>query len=163
MKYTIFEDSQQAIFAWFCGHMNRGACQPQVWSLLLIWRPYETLHGIYSSLKFCKNCKNSGLKCKLWVINYFFMELLYNCWILELKTKKSRSFKYHLSYSAVPNIRPCSLTIFTIIFHPARTFLACSLNECLQKIHPARLLQTAHSVISCILYSKLVLKDHARL
>ena len=98
MKYTIFEDSQQAIFAWFCGHMNRGACQPQVWSLLLIWRPYETLHGIYSSLKFCKNCKNSGLKCKLWVINYFFMELLYNCWILELKTKKSRSFKYYLSY-----------------------------------------------------------------
>ena len=98
MKYTIFEDSQQAIFAWFCGHMNRGACQPQVWSLLLIWRPYETLHGIYSSLKFCKNCKNSGLKCKLWVINYFFMELLYNCWILELKTKKSRSFKYYLPF-----------------------------------------------------------------
>ena len=98
MKYTIFEDSQQAIFAWFHNHINRVACQPQVWSLLLIWRPYETLHGIYSSLKFCKNCKNSGLKCKLWVINYFFMELLYNCWILELKTKKSRSFKYYLSY-----------------------------------------------------------------
>ena len=67
------------------------------------------------------------------------------------------------TYSAVANKRACSLTIFRKIFHPARTFLGCSLNESPQKIHPARLLETAHLVISCDLYSKNILKEHAGL
>ena len=70
--------------------------------------------------------------------------------------------KYISKYSAVANKRD-SLTIFRKIFHPARTFLACSLNESPPKIHPARLLETAHLVISSDLYSKIMLKEHARL
>ena len=76
---------------------------------------------------------------------------------------QSNSYLHIGIYSKLYNKRACSRTIFRNFCNPARTFSACSFIDFMKSLLPARLLQPAQFVISQALYSKNIIKEHARL